>query len=159
LTEKCGGGASGSYHAKAVAWMPLLLLIIFTACSRQTAYPEAVRNGPDISIGLSSLQPGIPQYFSHALRGTKIHFFVVKMDDGVIAFLDACTKCYKQKKGFAYDSGFVICRACDERYPITEIEKGFGSCYPVKLEGRIAAGRYLISTAELEKIGSRYFQE
>ncbi len=139
--------------------MPLLLLIIFlSACSRQPEYPDATRKGQDISIEISALQPGIPRYFSHSAGGMNIHFFVVKVDDRVISFLDACTKCYPQKKGFGFDNGSVVCRACNERYPLSEIEKGFGSCYPIKLEGRIKDNRYLISTAELEKLGAKYFR-
>ncbi|MBI5633773.1 MAG: DUF2318 domain-containing protein [Nitrospirae bacterium] len=138
--------------------MPLVLLAILTACSRQLGYPEAPRSGQDISVDISALQPGIPQYFSYSLKEMKIHFFVVKMDDRVISFLDACTKCYPQKKGFSFDNGSVICRACDERYPISEIEKGFGSCYPIKIEGRTKDGRYLISAAELERTGTKFFR-
>lgn len=137
--------------------MPLLLIIL-TACSRPLAYPEAPRSGQDISIEISALQPGIPQYFSHSFQGMKIHFFLVKIDDRVTSFLDACTKCYPQKKGFGYDSGSVVCRACNERYPIFEIEQGFGSCYPLRLEGRTKDDRYLISAAELEKLGAKYFR-
>ncbi len=139
--------------------MPLLLLIIsFSACSKQPVYPEAPQKGQDISVEISSLQPGIPRYFSHALKGMTMHFFVVKTDDRVVSFLDACTKCYLQKKGFGFDSGSVVCRACNERYPISEIEKGFGSCYPIKIEGRMKDGRYLITVAELEKLGAKFFR-
>lgn len=138
--------------------MPFLLLITLAACSRQSAYPEAPRSGQAISILISSLQAGIPQYFAYSQKGMNIHFFVVKVDDRVISFLDACTKCYPQKKGFGFDSGSVICRACDERYPISAIEKGFGSCYPIRLEGRMENGRYLISAADLEKLGAKYFR-
>lgn len=88
----------------------------------------------------------------------RIYFFVVKVDARVISFLDACIKCYPQKKGFAFDRGSVVCRACDERYPVTEIEKGFGSCYPIKLDGRVKDGRYLISAEELEKMGTKFFR-
>jgi len=87
----------------------------------------------------------------------KIHFFAVKVGDRVTSFLNSCTKCYPQNKGFGFDSGSVICRACDERYPLSEIEKGFGSCYPIRLEGRMKDNRYLISVAELEKLGTRFF--
>lgn len=138
--------------------MFFLLLIIFPACSRPLAYPEAPRAGQDISIEFTALQPGIPHYFSYSFKGMKIYFFVVKMDDRVISFLDACTKCYPQKKGFSFDSGSVICRACNERYPITEIEKGFGSCYPIKLGGTIKDSRYLIPAVELEKVGGKFFR-
>lgn len=143
---------------KTYVWFPLLLLIIFTACSRPLAYPEAPRSGQDVSIDISALQPGIPQYFSHSFKGANIHFFVVKMEDRVISFLDACTKCYPQKKGFRYDSGSVICKACNERYPVSEIENGFGSCYPIKLPGRIEGNKYLIPAAELEKLGTKFFR-
>ena len=88
----------------------------------------------------------------------KIHFFAVKVGDRVTSFLDSCTKCYLQNKGFGFDSGSVICRACDERYPLSEIEKGFGSCYPIRLEGRMKDNRYLISVAELEKLGTIFFR-
>lgn len=139
--------------------MPLLLLVIYTACSRQAGYIEAPQNGQDISIEISTLQPGIPHYFSRGFKGMKINFFVVKKtDDNVISFLDACTKCYPQKKGFIFDRGSVICRACDERYPLLEIEKGFGSCYPIRLEGRIKDNRYLITVAELERLGTKFFR-
>lgn len=79
--------------------MPLLLLIILSACSRQLGYPEAPRSGQDISVDISALQHGIPHYFSRDLKGIKINFFVVKKtDSSVISFLDACTKCFAQKK-------------------------------------------------------------
>jgi len=138
--------------------MLFLLLGFAAACSRQLPYQEAPRNEQDISIDISSLQPGTPRYFSHLFKGMNMHFFVVKTDDSVISFLDACTKCYPQKKGFSFDSGSVVCRACNERYPISEIATGFGSCYPVKLPGRTEGNKYLISVAELEKIGDKFFR-
>lgn len=138
--------------------MLFLLLSIFAACSRRLPYPEATRIGQNVSIDISNMQPGTPQYFSYLFKGMSIHFFVVKVDDRVISFFDACTKCYPQKKGFKFDNGSVVCRACDERYPISEIATGFGSCYPVKLPGRTEGSNYLISAADLEKLGEKYFR-
>jgi len=157
LTEKCCRRASGQSRLKGYVWIPLLLIIV-AACSRPLSYPEAPRNGQDISIDISALQPGIPQYFSHSFSGMKIHFFVMKVEDRVISFLDACTKCYAQKKGFDFDSGSVVCRACNERYPVSEIERGFGSCFPIKLEGKMNNGSYLISLVELERLGTKFFR-
>lgn len=136
----------------------LLFLLVLPACSRQPAYPEAPRSGQDIAIDIRRVQPGIPLYYSYTYREAKISFFVVKLDGRLISFLDACVKCYPKKRGFGYDSGYVVCRACNERYPISGIEKGFGSCYPIRLEGRTKDGRYMISTAELEKSGGRFFR-
>lgn len=153
LIKKAAGGVSS-----VGSLLLLLLLLSVAACSREPVYPEAPVSGQDISIDLALLKPGAPHYFIHSFDSMKIHFFVVKMDDRVISFLDACTKCYPQKKGFAYDSGSVICRACNERYPLSEIEKGFGSCYPIRVEGRVKDNRYLISATALEKLGTKYFR-
>ncbi len=136
----------------------LFLLIAVASCARPLAYPEAPLDGQDIAIKISALQPGIPQYYSHSFDGAKINFFVLKMEDRVISFFDACTKCYHQKRGFGFESGSVVCRACNERYPLTVIEDGFGSCYPIKFEGILKDGRYLIPAAELKKRGAKLFR-
>jgi hypothetical protein len=36
------------------------------------------------------------------------------------------------------------------KFPIYKLEKGLGSCYPIKIEGKAEEGKYLISLAVLE---------
>jgi hypothetical protein len=65
-------------------------------------------------------------------------------------------KCYPEKRGFRFDKGSIACRACNEQYPLTEIEKEVGSCYPIKLEGRLQADLYRIPSSSLGKMSDRF---
>ena len=139
----------------------LLLAMFFCgaalSCARQPLYPEPVRKGTVISVDISGLLESRPQFYSYHSLGRTVNFFVIKIDGRVLSFLDACMKCHPKKRGFRFDSGSVICRACDERFPVSEIEKGFGSCYPIKLEGQVQGVEYHIPVPALEKMAKRYF--
>jgi uncharacterized membrane protein len=115
-------------------------------------------SGEYIHVDMNDLQADVPKFYSYRYQGTNINFFIVKSEGKVLSFLDACMKCYPKKLGFTADNGSVICRSCDERYPVSEIEKGFGSCYPVRLAGNAEGDRYLISLAEIERVGERFFR-
>ncbi len=54
------------------------------------------------------------------------------------------------KQGYRPDDGVVTCRYCNMKFPIYKLEKGLGSCYPIRIAGRAENGNYLISLAELE---------
>ena len=45
----------------------------------------------------------------------------------------------------------VTCRYCNMKFPIYKLEKGLGSCYPIKIAGKTEQGKYLISLAALEE--------
>jgi hypothetical protein len=36
------------------------------------------------------------------------------------------------------------------KFPVYKLEKGLGSCYPIKIEGKTENGNYVISLAVLE---------
>jgi uncharacterized membrane protein len=136
----------------------LLFLLCVTACSRQPAYPEPARAGTDLVIDVTSLGENVPQFYTYNYSGCNVNFFVIKVRGRVLSFLDACMKCHSKKLGFRFADGSVVCKACDERYPVSEIETGFGSCYPVRIEGKNEGGRYLLPVAELEKMGEKFFR-
>jgi len=131
----------------------LALSFIFSflpACSGQPAYPEPTKIGRYALVDVSRLPSETPEFFTYHYGGKKINFFVVKSKDRVLSFLDACVRCYTEKRGYRYEGGYVICRACNMRYPVSEIEKGFGSCYPIKLAGHVQNGKYYIPLSLLE---------
>jgi len=131
----------------------LALSFIFSclpACSGQPTYPEPSKIGRDAVVDMSRLPSEIPKFFTYHYGGKKINFFVVKTKDTVLSFLDACVRCYTEKRGYRYDDGYVICRACNMKYPVSEIEKGFGSCYPIKIAGHVQNGKYHIPLSLLE---------
>jgi len=136
----------------------VLLLFCFLSCSRQPVYPGPFLAGQDIIIDSAALQEGIPRFFSYSYQGRYINFFVVKTEDRILSFLDACLKCYPKKLGFRHEGASVFCRACNEHYPVSEIEKGFGSCYPVKIEGKTEGGKYVLKAAKLETNGEKFFR-
>jgi uncharacterized membrane protein len=78
------------------------------------------------------------------------------MDDKTLSFLDACASCYPHKQGFRCEDNAVICRNCNVRFPIGKLEKGMGSCYPIKIEGRMEKGKYLISADTLAKAADKF---
>ncbi len=135
----------------------MIFFLCVAACTRQPLYPEAVRKGTVVSVDITALQECVPHFYSYHSLGHTVNFFIIKIDGRVLSFLDACMKCHPKKRGFRFDSGSVICRACDERFPVSEIEKGFGSCYPIKLEGQVYGREYQIPAPVLEEMAKRYF--
>jgi uncharacterized membrane protein len=132
------------------------MLFILTACSRQVSYPSPMRIGSDIVIDMSSLEFEVPKFYTFRFQDKKINFFVIKMEDRPISFLDACASCYPHKQGYRCEKNAVICRDCNVRFPISKLEKGIGNCYPIKIEGRMENGKYLIPVDTLEKASDKF---
>ena len=131
-------------------------LSILSACSRQPSYPPPPRQGADIVIDITGLQPEAPKFYTYHYQGKKINFFVCRVQDKVLSFLDACASCYTRKLGYRYDEGKVICRDCNMKFSMYQLEKGLGSCYPIKIEGRVENGKYFIPVATLEGAADKF---
>jgi hypothetical protein len=41
-------------------------------------------------------------------------------------------------------------------FSVHKLEKGIGGCYPIKLEGKTANGRYLIPVKTLESMAEKF---
>jgi hypothetical protein len=134
----------------------LFVLLSLGACARQPSYPEPPRLGDDIAVDIGTLMPETPIFFTHRYQGKKISFFVLKVDEKVLSFLDACARCYPAKKGYRYGDGALFCRECNLRYSVTGIEKGVGSCVPIRLDGSVQNGKYLIPVSVLEKMADKF---
>jgi uncharacterized membrane protein len=148
-------------HNNTLAWLALVLALLYTStwissCSRQPSYPPPPRHGADIVIEIAGLQTEAPKFYTYQYQGKKISFFVCKVQDKVLSFLDACASCYTRKRGYRFEEGKVTCRECDMKFSLHQLEKGLGSCYPIKLEGRIEDGKYLIPVAALEGAADKF---
>jgi uncharacterized membrane protein len=141
---------------RSVASLFFVVVVLAASCSRPSPYPEALKIGADVVIETTPLKPGVPAFFAYRFQEKRINFFVVRQEGKVLAFLDACNRCYPKKLGFRHEGDAVVCKACEERYPVSEIEKGFGSCVPLRVEGRLEGDRYLIPAAELEKSARKF---
>lgn len=131
-------------------------LSVLVACSRQPSYPAPPRQGADIVIDITQLQPEAPKFYTYEYQGKRINFFVCRVQDKVLSFLDACASCYAQKRGYRYDEGKVICRDCNMKFSMYQLEKGLGSCYPIKIDGRSEGGKYFIPVAALEAEADKF---
>ena len=134
----------------------LFAVIILSACTSQPRYPAPARIGTDFVVEVASLQPETPRFFTYQYNGKNISFFVMRMNSGVQSYLDACASCYPHKRGYHYENGAVTCRFCSQKFSVNKLDKGLGGCYPIKIEGRMEKGQYLIPVAVLEKESDKF---
>lgn len=132
------------------------ILGVMTACTPQAGYPPPPVSGTEVVIDVKQLKPETPLYFSHKKDGKSIDFFVLMVGEKVQSFFDACVTCYPKKRGYRDDGGTVVCRACNQRFPVSSLEKGMGGCYPIKLPGDREGGNYRIPLAKIEE-GAKWF--
>jgi uncharacterized membrane protein len=107
-------------------------------------------------IDAADLDPEIPKFHTLRHEGRNISYFVIKIRGKVLSFLDACASCYPHKRGYRYDDGSVTCRYCNMNFSIYGLERGLGGCYPIRIEGRMENGKYLIPRKTLEAAGNRF---
>ena len=132
------------------------LFLLFTACSRQPVYPPPAVSGRDVVVDISALKHEVPQFFTYRCQGKNVSFFVIQLNDKVASFLDACASCYPHKQGYRCEDGSVVCRACGLKFSVYKLEKGIGGCYPIRIEGRMEKGNYLIPLAALEAEAGKF---
>jgi uncharacterized membrane protein len=159
--NKSGHKMTYTIRGNAIAWITIVLslslvLVLLASCSRQPSYPPPRQSGPDVIIEINELHPEDPKFYTYLYQGKSINFFVLKIQDKVLAFLDACVTCYPHKKGYRCEDGAVTCRYCNMKFSIYKLEKGLGSCYPIRIEGRMENGKYLIPVATLEKEADKF---
>ena len=134
----------------------ITVVLLLLSCSRRPVYPPPTQSGTSVSIDTTSLQPDIPEFFTYHHGSKLISFFVIKVNGEVLSFLDACASCYPHKKGYQYDKGSVICRSCNMKFPVSQLAKGLGGCFPIKIEGRREEEKYLIPLSILEKAADKF---
>jgi len=128
----------------------LCTVIVISACNSQPRYPAPASIGTDFVVEVASLQLETPRFYTYQYNGKLISFFVMRMKSGIQSYLDACASCYPHKLGYHYENGAVTCRNCDQKFSVNKLDKGLGGCYPIKIEGRVEKGLYLIPVAILE---------
>jgi len=126
------------------------------SCSREQRYASPPIEGENVVIRITSLPLELPQFYSFRTKDKDVDFFVIRMQDRVLSFLDACLTCYPRKLGYRSADGAMVCRACDTRYSIYKLEKGIGGCYPIRIDGRLEKGNFLIPRSTLERHAGKF---
>ncbi len=132
------------------------MAIFLLGCSKMPVYPEAAYSGYGVKIPLNDLEEKKPVFFTFHDGKNKINYFVVKTDGSYQSYFDACAKCYRKKNGYRLEGSRIICRACDVNYSVNDLKEGIGSCYPIKLEGRVEGDVYVIDK-EAILAGGKFF--
>lgn len=135
--------------------LPLTAMLLF-ACSNEPVYPEAPFNGNNVSINTATLEDDMPVFYTYKHENRNLNFFVVKTDNKVLSYFDACAKCYHSKKGYRFVNGRFICNHCGHSRSFFTIDKNIGGCYPLPLNGQLNGEIYDISENSIIK-GSIYF--
>jgi len=143
-------------QCRAYSLFLLFAVLIFAACTSQPRYPAPARIGTDFVVEIASLQLETPRFFTYQYNGKNISFFVMRVNAGVQSYFDACASCYPHKLGYHYENGAVVCRFCNQTFSVNKLDKGLGGCYPIKIEGRVEKGQYLIPVAVLEKESDKF---
>lgn len=137
-------------------FISLLSILLLVSCAKKPVYPEAPVSGEAIVIDIKDLKEMLPVFYSLHYKDKRIDFFVVKVNEEVQSYFDACAKCYPQKLGYRTDGEYVVCKACNVRYSIDSLKSGIGSCYPIVLRGKVEGDRYIIDKKDAME-GERFF--
>ncbi len=133
-----------------------ILAIFFCSCSKMPVYQQAPLDGKSVRIAIRELQEKKPVFYTFRENNDSINYFVVKLDGNYQSYFDACAKCYRKKRGYRIVRDRIICRACDVSYSVYDLKEGIGSCYPIKLEGRVEGDFYVIDRKVILE-GKKYF--
>lgn len=131
--------------------LTVLLLVLTVSCSEKPVYPEPSKRGADLFIDTSGMNKDVPSFYSYRMRDKSINFFLLWNDEGMFSFLDACQTCYPKKRGYRFESGYLVCNACNQKFTSQSVLEGIGGCFPIRLNGRDTEGGFLVPVAELEE--------
>lgn len=118
-----------------------LPFILLSSCTKEEAFKTINPVNNEIVISHDK-QDGIPEFYRTEINGKRIDFFVIRLDGELKVFLNRCRRCFNSGLGFRFEDGLIRCRACNVTYPVREISRGVGSCYPIPVKSR-SEGRYI----------------
>ena len=121
------------------------------------------RVSPDPSgrviLDIAGMSAGTAKFYRFLNAGNQeVKFFVAREPSGVIhVAFDANAICYKTKRGYAHQGGWVVCNKCDKSFEVAEINAGGGGCKPVPLAHTVADSQLILEESDI-LTGWRYFR-
>jgi len=111
-----------------------------------------------VSIPVSKVSDGKAHFYRFAAGGKEVGFFLVKGADGVLhSAYDTCDVCFREKKGYVQDGGFMQCKNCGKKFAIDRIgPHTVGGCNPSYLPMSLKGGKAVISVSDLNA-GIKFF--
>ena len=152
------------------SWSTLLLIVISLLVTTTALFgwlgipgtgegpTSVVGTAGKVSIPLVELNDGQAHFYSYKGQSEKISFFLIKGIDGTLrAAFDACDVCYKEKKGYAQQGEEMICKNCNQTFPVAKIGMVSGGCNPSPLKMALSGTTLDIAVGDLEA-GAHYFR-
>lgn len=139
-------------------------VIIMSVTRGSTAAPSTARSveriaaGRDFGAAAATFADGQARFFEYATAaGRMVSFFIMRSSDGVIrAAADACTVCYRERRGYRQQGDAMVCNNCNKSFRSVDINVITGGCNPIPLERTIDGDRVVIRAAALEQAAA-YF--
>jgi uncharacterized membrane protein len=140
--------------------LPLLAaaVLYLSACSSGPSGASAMKvEGDTIKLDTAAVSDGKAHFFSQAVDGKPVRFFVVKSPDGVLrAAMDACVACFAEKKGYRQEGEHMVCNNCGQKFHTSKINDIKGGCNPIPLDRTADGPTVSIPLAGLRQ-SARYF--
>ncbi len=126
----------------------VISLLFLSSCSEDEDFQPITMNDTE-SVIIHDKPEGIPSFYRTEIEKKKIEFFVIRLNGENRVFLNRCRRCFNSGLGFRFEEGLIRCKACNVTYPVREISKGIGSCYPIPVKARSEGRRLYISSRDL----------
>ncbi len=139
-------------HRLCIFSIVILYSGLLFSCDSNPVYTSLPVKGDRVVIDMGTLQKERPEFFSITVDKKTIGFFVVKIDESVESYLDACMKCYPNQKGYRVGDSHLECKFCNVRYPMDSLKTGVGSCFPIPIKGKVEGEEYSISIQDLQEV-------
>ncbi len=126
------------------------------ASNRTTPVLVRRENGV-VRILIADLDEKAFQLYRYPFQGKDIIFFLIRASDGSVrASLDACTACYREKRGYRRDDAFIVCNNCGISVRTDDVGRLHGGCNPVPVAGTMDGQHVVLQAREIEA-GARFF--
>lgn len=128
----------------------------FSGSGYELVQPDA---SGGVTLEVAGLQPNQVRFFRFLNPGNQeVRFFVGRDENGTIQVAyDANEICYKRKRGYDHQDGWLVCRVCDKSFRLSEVNAGGGGCKPIPLAHRLQGGTLVLAEADILG-GWRYFR-
>lgn len=111
----------------------------------------------EVRIPLPGLGETAAKYYTYRVGNKEVLFFALRKNSGQIGLaLDACSACYRAKRGYRQEAGQIVCNNCGMAFRAEDIGTVTGGCNPIPLKHAIAGEMAIVKAAELEK-NATYF--
>jgi len=111
-----------------------------------------------VIIPMEKVSDGTVHFYRFNDGRKEIVFFVARGSDGVFhTAFDACEVCFMERKGYAQQGDYLICKACNAKYAINMIGQVNGTgCKPFNLHHSEDAKNIIIKEVDI-RAGARLF--